>query len=164
MVRDRDVPGPGQESVWDYPRPPRVEESPRRVRVSVGGVTIVDTCHAKRVLETSSPPVFYVPVGEVAMEHLRLASGTTFCEWKGTAAYFDIAVGDRTARRAAWSYAEPSPGYEAIGGHIAFYPGRVDECFLDDEPVRPQPGDYYGGWVTDDIVGPFKGERGTEGW
>lgn len=163
-MRDRVVPGPGQESVWDYPRPPRVEESSRRVRVSVGGVTIVDTRHAKRVLETSSPPVYYVPATEVAMEHLRPATGTTFCEWKGTAGYFDIAVGDRTARRAAWTYADPSPGYETIRGHIAFYPGRVDTCLLDDEPVRPQPGDYYGGWLTDDIVGPFKGERGTEGW
>jgi len=163
-MRGREVPGPGQESVWDYPRPPRVEESTRRVRVSVGGVMIVDTRHAKRVLETSSPPVYYVPATEVAVQHLRPTTGTTFCEWKGTAEYFDIAVGDRTARRAAWTYADPSPGYEAIGGHIAFYPGRVDTCFLDDEPVRPQPGNYYGGWVTDDIVGPFKGERGTEGW
>ena len=162
-MRERVVPGPGQESVWDYPRPPRVEDSPRRVRIVVGGVTVVDTRSAKRVLETSSPPVFYVPATDVSGE-LRQVGGTTFCEWKGTATYFDVAGGDQVARRAAWTYREPTAGYDALAGHIAFYPGRVDACYLDDELVRPQASDYYGGWVTDDIVGPFKGQRGTEGW
>ncbi len=150
--------------MWDYPRPPRVEDSGRRVRVVVGGATVVDTRRSKRVLETSSPPVYYVPMSGVDMAYLRPATGTTFCEWKGTAAYFDVVVGERASRRAAWAYPEPSPGYEALRGHVAFYPGRVDACYVDDERVRPQPGQYYGGWVTDEIVGPFKGEPGTEGW
>ena len=161
---DRVAPGPGQESVWDYPRPPRVEDSRRRVRVIVGGRTIVDTSRAKRVLETASPPVYYVLLGDVDMTHLRRAEGTTFCEWKGTASYFDLVIGERIVPRVAWTYREPSTGFEAIRDHIAFYPGRVDACYLDDERVRPQPGAYYGGWVTDEIVGPFKGEPGTEGW
>ena len=139
---DRVAPGPGQESVWDYPRPPRVEESRRRVRVVVGDLTIVDTPRAKRVLETASPPVYYVPLRDVDMTHLRPAAGTTFCEWKGTASYFDLVIGDRVVRRVAWTYREPSTGFEAIRDHVAFYPGRVDACYLDDERVRPQPGAY----------------------
>lgn len=157
-------PGPGQESVWDYPRPPRVEAVPERVRVTLGGVTLADTTDAVRVLETSHPPVYYVPRRDVAMEHLSAASGTTFCEWKGRAHYFDVAAGGTTAERAAWSYPAPTPRFEALRGHLAFYPSRMDACYVGDERVRAQAGDFYGGWITDRIVGPFKGGPGTVGW
>ena len=157
-------PGPGQESVWDYPRPPRVEPSRRHVRVVFAGRTIAESDRALRVLETAGPPVYYVPPEDVRTDLLRPAPGITVCEWKGNARYHDVVVGDRVAGRAAWTYAAPNPGYEAIAGHVAFYPGRVDGAFLDDERVRPQPGEYYGGWITEDIVGPFKGEPGTETW
>jgi uncharacterized protein (DUF427 family) len=164
-VRPRRVePGPGQESVWDYPRPPRVEDTARRVRVVFAGAVVADTTRARRVLETAGAPVYYVPPGDVRRELLRPSGATTVCEWKGRARYFDVVVGDRTAVGAAWAYPEPAPGYEAIRDHVAFYPGRVDACFVDAERVRPQPGRFYGGWITPDVVGPFKGDPGTEGW
>jgi uncharacterized protein (DUF427 family) len=162
-----DPPGPGQESVWDYPRPPRIEPSPKHVIVLFNNAVVAESRHALRVLETSSPPVYYLPPGDVRLGRFVVpAEGgrATFCEWKGTASYLDLRVGDRLARDAAWSYLTPSEGYEAIKEHVAFYPGRVDACYLDGELVRPQPGSYYGGWVTDGIVGPFKGDPGTEGW
>ena len=153
------------ESVWDYPRPPRVEPNPRRIRVELGGETIVDTTRAQRVLETSHPPVYYVMLADVSPGVLGPADGgTTFCEWKGTASYLDVSAGGRRAARAAWTYRDPRPGYEEIRDAIAFYPGRMDACFVDDERVVAQPGDFYGGWITSDVVGPFKGERGTSGW
>ena len=153
------------ESVWDYPRPPRVEPESRRIRVELGGETIVDTTRAKRVLETSHPPVYYVMLADVSPGVLGPAAGsTTFCEWKGTASYLDVSAGGRRAARAAWTYRDPRPGYEEIRDAIAFYPGRMDACFVDDERVVAQPGDFYGGWITSDVVGPFKGERGTSGW
>ena len=153
------------ESVWDYPRPPRVEPTPRRIRVELGGETIVDTTRAQRVLETSHPPVYYVTLADVSPGVLDPADGaTTFCEWKGTASYLDVSAGGRRATRAAWTYRDPRPGYEAIRDAIAFYPSRMDACFVDDERVVAQPGDFYGGWITSDVVGPFKGERGTSGW
>jgi uncharacterized protein (DUF427 family) len=155
---------PGQESVWDYPRPPRVEPSKRKVTVIFGGVEIAKSDQALRVLETAGPPTYYVPEEDVRTALLVPVEGTTLCEWKGKASYLNVVVGDQVARRAAWTYPNPSPGYEAIKDYIAFYPGRVDACYLDDELVRPQPGRYYGGWITKDIVGPFKGEPGTEGW
>ncbi len=150
------------ESVWDYPRPPRVEPSERRVRVVLGGETIVDTTEAVRVLETSHPPVFYVPPQDVAEGVLVPSSASeTFCEWKGTASYLDAVVGGRRVERAAWTYRDPVPGYEAISDAIAFYPAKVDACFVDEERVEAQPGDFYGGWITSDVVGPFKGADGT---
>ena len=153
------------ESVWDYPRPPRVEPESRRIRVELGGETIVDTTRAKRVLETSHPPVYYVMLADVSPGVLGPAAGSmTFCEWKGTASYFDVSAGGRRAARAAWTYRDPRPGYEEIRDAIAFYPGRMDACFVDDERVVAQQGDFYGGWITSDVVGPFKGERGTSGW
>ena len=153
------------ESVWDYPRPPRVEATTRRIRVELGGETIVDTTHALRVLETSHPPVYYVPLDDVTPGVLRPAGGrTTFCEWKGIASYYDAEAGGRRAERAAWAYHDPRPGFEAIRDAVAFYPARVDACFVDDEHVLAQPGDFYGGWITSDVVGPFKGEPGTRGW
>ncbi len=154
-----------QESVWDYPRPPRLEASPKRVQILFAGVTVADSTRALKVMETASPPTYYVPREDVRMDALVPSEGrTTFCEWKGTATYFDIRVGDRESPRAAWTYMAPRSAFAELQGHIAFYPGRVDGAFLDGERVRPQPGAYYGGWVTDEIVGPFKGEPGSEGW
>ena len=148
------------ESVWDYPRPPRVEPSPRRIRVVLGGETIVDSTRAQRVLETSHPPVYYVPLEDVTPGVLEPAGGgTTFCEWKGVASYYDLSAGGRTVERGAWTYREPVPGFEAIRDAVAFYPARVDACYVDDELVEAQKGTFYGGWITSDVVGPFKGER-----
>jgi len=152
------------ESVWDYPRPPRVEASSRRVRVEFAGVTIVDTGRAVRVLETSHPPVYYVPPDEVRADVLAPSPRRTFCEFKGAASYWHLVLGDRQSPDAGWSYEDPSPGYETLTGMIAFYPGRVDHCSLDEEPVTAQEGDFYGGWVTPEIFGPFKGGPGTVGW
>jgi uncharacterized protein (DUF427 family) len=157
-------PGPGQESVWDYPRPPRVESCRRRVRALFAGVTVADSTRALRVLETAGPPTIYVPTRDVLGEHLRPAPGTSLCEWKGQAAYFDVVVGGRVAEQAAWAYPDPTPPYAGLVDHLAFFAGRMDACYLDDEPVTPQPGPFYGGWITSDIAGPFKGEPGTLGW
>jgi uncharacterized protein (DUF427 family) len=157
-------PGPGQESVWDYPRPPRVEAESRPARVELAGRTVARSDRAVRVLETSSPPTIYFPPQDVSTDLLQPVEGTTVCEWKGQASYFDVVVGAVRARRAAWSYPSPNADYAGLAGWISFYPGRVDACFLGDERVRLQAGMYYGGWVTDEIVGPFKGDPGTEGW
>jgi uncharacterized protein (DUF427 family) len=153
------------ESVWDYPRPPRVEPSSRRIRVELGGESVADTTRAHRVLETSHPPVYYVPLDDVAPGVLTPSGGrTTFCEWKGIATYYDAIVAGRRVARAAWTYRDPRPAFREIRDAVAFYPGRMDACFVDDELVSAQPGDFYGGWITTDIVGPFKGEPGTSGW
>jgi len=165
MERTRIEPGPGQESVWDYPRPPRAEATTEHVSVVLGGQPIADTRRAIRVLETSSPPVYYIPLDDVADGVLRAdPDHTTWCEWKGRATYLDATAGGREARRAAWIYRSPHPEFAALRDHVAFYPGRVDACFVDGEQVLPQAGDYYGGWITSRIVGPFKGEPGTERW
>lgn len=155
---------PGKESVWDYPRPPRVEPETRTVRIVLGGDTIATTRRALRVLETSHPPGIYLPPDAFTPGSLRANARQTVCEWKGSASYWDLSGGDATRTAAAWSYPEPRPGFEAIAGYISIYPGRVDACYLDDELVRAQEGDFYGGWITDDIVGPFKGGAGTLGW
>jgi uncharacterized protein (DUF427 family) len=163
--RHRIAPGPGQESVWDYPRPPAVVPSERRVRVEFAGTAVAESTSAVRVLETAGAPVWYLPRADVRMDLLRPVDGRrTFCEWKGEATYFDLVVGDRVSPRAAWTYARPASGYEPIAGWIAFYAGRVDGATVDGEAVTPQPGGFYGGWITADVVGPFKGEPGTEGW
>ena len=147
------------ESVWDYPRPPRVEPCPRRIRVVLGGETIVDSARSHRVLETSHPPVYYVPIEDISPAVLEpSSSATTFCEWKGVASYFDVSAGGRTVERGAWTYRDPVPGFEPIRGAVAFYPTRMDACYVDDELVAAQAGGFYGGWITPDIVGPFKGE------
>ncbi len=165
MLKPKRIPpGPGQESVWDYPRPPRVEEVPQRIQVIFSGVTIADTRAAKRVLETSHPPTYYLPREDVRMEYLTEEAGGSFCEWKGRARYYSVAVGQRRAEGAAWSYPDPRPGYAAIKDHIAFYAGPMDACTIDGERVKPQPGGFYGGWITANIVGPFKGGPGTMGW
>lgn len=163
-TRDRVAPGPGQESVWDYPRPPRLEADRRRVRVVLGGETVADTTRALRVLETSHPPTFYLPRADFAPGALAAAAGSTFCEWKGAAAYLDVLGGGRVAPRAAWWYPEPSAPFAALRDHVAVYPGAVDACLVGDERVRAQEGDFYGGWITAEVVGPFKGPAGTRGW
>lgn len=160
----RQTPQAGQESVWDYPRPPRVEVSPKRIRVIFNGVVIADTTNAKRVLETSHPPTYYIPQSDIRMDLLSQTAKRTFCEFKGGAGYWTLNAGDRTSKDCAWSYADPSKGYEAIRDHLAFYASRVDECYVDEERVQAQSGDFYGGWITSDIVGPFKGGPGTWGW
>ncbi len=162
--RQRVEPGPGQESVWDYPRPPRLKDSDRRVKVVFGGVTLAYTTRAKRVLETSHPPVYYIPSDDIRMEHLTLAEGTSFCEWKGVARYYDIETEERRERRAAWFYPQPVPSYAELKDCVAFYPSLMDACWVDGEKVRAQEGDFYGGWVTSEIIGPFKGGPGTWGW
>ena len=161
---NRKQPGPEQESVWDYPRPPRVEPETRTVRIVLGGITIATTNRAFRVLETSHPPGIYVPPEAFARGSLGPNPKQTVCEWKGMAAYWDLSGGEVTRTAAAWSYPDPNPGFDAIAGYISVYPGRVDACYLDDELVRAQEGSFYGGWITDDIVGPFKGAPGTTGW
>jgi uncharacterized protein (DUF427 family) len=152
------------ENVWDYPRPPIVDACRAPVRVEFGGVTIAASDRALRVLETSHPPTIYLPPADVVAARLRPVAHSSFCEWKGLASYFDVVVGDRRAYRAAWSYPAPAPGFEAITDHIAFYPGAMDACWLGDERVTAQPGDFYGGWLTSDITGPVKGGPGTSGW
>lgn len=156
--------GPGQESVWDYPRPPRVEPSRRVARVELAGEMVARSERALRVLETAGPPTIYLPTEDVRMDLLDPVAGHgTYCEWKGHAGYFDVVVGVATVTRAAWTYPDPKPGYEELRDHISFYPALLD-CFLDDERVTPQEGGFYGGWVTADIVGPFKGSPGSRGW
>jgi uncharacterized protein (DUF427 family) len=157
-------PGPGQESVWDYPRPPRVEPTDKRVQVFFGGRKIADTRRAKRVLETSHPPNYYIPAEDVDQEVLRRSDRRTFCEFKGTAFYYSLVDGDQRSVEAAWVYPDPTPAFESIRDHLAFYPSRVEACFVDGERVMAQEGDFYGGWITGEIVGPFKGGSGTWGW
>lgn len=163
-MQRRVPPQPGQESVWDYPRPPRLEPTSRRLRVVFAGVTIADTLRGYRVLETSHPPVYYIPPADIQMQHLRPASGGSFCEWKGQAGYYSVVVGDRRAEDGAWYYARPTPAFAQIAGALAFYAAKMDACYVDDELVTPQPGGFYGGWITAAVVGPFKGGPGSWGW
>lgn len=157
-------PGAGQESVWDYPRPPRLEPVEKRLQVLFNGLAIADTRRGWRVLETSHPPVYYLPPADINMALLKDAGGGSWCEWKGQASYYDVVAGDKIARRAAWTYRQPSIGFGEIRDHLAFYAWAMEACLVDGEKVRPQPGQFYGGWITADIVGPFKGEPGTSGW
>ena len=164
MRRARTEPTGAQESVWDYPRPPALVPDARRVVVMFGGVTIADTTRALRILETSHPPTFYLPLDDVRGDLLRAAESASFCEWKGAAAYIDVVVGDRVAQEAGWRYPAPSPRYATLRDHVAFYAGRVDRCTVGGVEVTPQPGNFYGGWITPDVAGPFKGEPGTRSW
>lgn len=157
-------PGPGQESVWDYPRPPAVVPSAEHVLVVHAGVVVADTRRALRVLETSQAPAYYLPRADVRCDLLVANPASTWCEWKGRASYFDVVVGDAVASAAAWTYEQPTPPYAAIAGHLAFYPQRVDECWVDGERVQANEGGFYGGWVTSRVVGPFKGGPGSSGW
>ncbi len=156
--------GPGQESVWAYPRPPRVEPSSESVEVWVGGERIALTTQSWRVLETSHPPTYYLPRQAFVDGSLRSAQGSSFCEWKGRASYLDLVGGGVVAARAGWFYPRPTSGFEAIADAVAVMPGAVERCVVDDEVVRAQEGGFYGGWVTDRIVGPFKGRPGSWGW
>ena len=142
------------ESVWDYPRPPAVTRCERTVRIELGGVVIAESGRALRVLETSHPPTLYLPQDDIAAGVLAPAAGSSFCEFKGRAVYFDVAAGGRVAERAAWHYPEPDPAYAALLGHVSFYPGRMDACWLGEERIRAQAGDFYGGWITADLAGP----------
>ncbi len=156
----------GVESVWDYPRPPRLEATARQLRVVHGGVVVAETGRALRVLETSHPPVYYLPQADIRMDLLRpsLLRGS-FCEFKGGASYWDLAVGGGPlVRGVAWSYGAPTRGFGALKDHLAFYASKVDECTVDGERVEAQPGDFYGGWITSWVRGPFKGVPGSRGW
>jgi len=157
-------PGPGQESVWDYPRPPRLEASTKRIRIIYNGVVIADSTNALRVLETSHPPVYYIPPADIQMQYLTKASRQTFCEFKGAASYYNVAVNGASVTQAGWYYPQPSPGYTDLANYVAFYPSKMEACYIDEEQVTSQPGDFYGGWITQDIVGPFKGDPGTLHW
>ena len=152
------------ESVWDYPRPPRLEPSSERVVVTHAGLVLADTTASLRVLETSHPPTYYLPASSFAGGVLRAAEGGSWCEWKGQASYLDVVVGDQVLTGIAWTYPEPSARFEALRDHVALYPGRVDRCTVDGEVVQPQPGNFYGGWITSRVSGPFKGGPGTSGW
>lgn len=152
------------ESVWDYPRPPRLEPSPRHIVIRHAGRRVADTRKALRVLETSHPPVYYLPPADVNLSLLAPAPGSSYCEWKGVARYWDLVAGQERLPKLAWSYPDPTPAFEALRDHLAFYAGPLDACLVDGEQVRPQPGGFYGGWITRDLVGPFKGGPGTLGW
>lgn len=156
--------GPGQESVWNYPRPPRLERVSRRLRVVFAGATVADTVAGYRVLETSHPPTYYLPPGDVADGVLGPPIMAGICEWKGRAVLHDVLAGGHRAPGAAWAYPEPTPDFTAIAGYIAFYAGAMEACFVDDVTVEPQPGGFYGGWITPEVVGPFKGGPGSMGW
>ena len=163
-------PGPGQESAWDYPRPPAVEPTDEHVVVRLGLTVVADTRRALRVLETSHPAAYYLPFEDVAAGALVPVGGaSSWCEFKGRATYLDVVGTDEQGRplvaaRAAWTYPDPSPGYELLVGHVALYPGRMTRCTVEGEVVEPQDGGFYGGWRTSRVVGPFKGGPGTTGW
>ena len=164
MGRQRIQAGPGQESVWDYPRPPRLEDVEGKVKVVFGGVTLAYTTRAKRVLETSHPPVYYIPLEDIRTEHLRPSKGTSYCEWKGRARYYHVVTEEREEPRSAWFYPDPTPSFASLEGYVAFYPSKMDGCWVNGAKVEAQEGDFYGGWITPEIVGPFKGAPGTWGW
>lgn len=161
---ERIAPGPGQESVWDYPRPPRLEAVTERLRIVFGDEIIANTTGGYRVLETSHPPVYYLPPEDFSARVLEPAAGHSFCEFKGVAAYWDIVAGGQRAQRAAWSYPDPTPAFASIRDFVAVYASQMDACFVGDERVQAQEGDFYGGWITSNVVGPFKGAPGTRGW
>ena len=156
-------PGYQQESVWQYPRPPALENCELEVKVFLQGVLVAETNSALRVLETSHPPTFYLPPEDVDMSFFTQTASSSFCEWKGSATYWDVAVGDQVVRRGSWSYQSPNESFVALQRHFSFYPSLFD-CFVSGSAVQPQPGEFYGGWVTEDVVGPFKGEPGSEFW
>jgi len=157
-------PKAGEESVWDYPRPPRIEDFNGLIKIFFNGKVIAETLRAKRVLETSHPPVYYIHPDDVKKEYLEQAENHSFCEWKGEASYYHLNVKDKQARYACWYYPNPVPGFAGLKDHMAFYAQKMDECYVNGERVIPQPGKFYGGWITKNIVGPFKGEEGSEGW
>ena len=152
-----------RENVQSYPRPPALEPVPQRITILLGGVLIADSLSALRVLETHHPPTYYLPPADIA-GLLRPVSGGSVCEWKGRAQYFDITGGDKTVRRGAWAYPAPTPRFAALAGYVAFYTGPMDACHVGSARVTPQPGDFYGGWVTPNLDGIPKGAAGTLHW
>jgi uncharacterized protein (DUF427 family) len=163
MVK-RIEPEPGQESVWDYPRPPKLVKTEKRVEVVFNGVKIADSVNAYRVLETSHPPAYYIPRDDVQMQYLTSTERRTMCEFKGAASYWTITVEGQSAQNAAWSYESPTERFAPISGYLCFYANLMEACYVDGEQVQAQEGDFYGGWITSDVVGPFKGGVGTWGW
>ncbi len=163
MRPQRIEPGPGQESVWDYPRPPRIDESSEHITVSRLGVTLIDTTRAQRILETSQPPAYYFDPADVRMDLLTPSLARSFCEWKGEATYFDLALPDLVVEQVAWTYPSPSEPFASIAGHLAFYAQKLD-CVVDGEAVDANEGTFYGGWITSKVVGPFKGGPGSLWW
>lgn len=164
-MKPRSVPaGPGQQSVWSYPRPAVAEPTMSRIMIEHLGVVIATSRACIRTLETSHPPSYYIPPTDIAPGAPRRAPGGSFCEWKGAAAYWDIIIGDVVLPRVGWSYANPSPAFASLRDHVAFYAGAFDRCSVDGETVTPQPGDFYGGWITKALAGPFKGVPGSQGW
>lgn len=162
-----EVPGPGQESVWNYPRPPRVEVVPQVLKVIFNDGVIAETSNGLRVVETSSPPQYYFPPEDVILKYFMRTSRHSLCEWKGQSSYWDITVGERSAQHGAWSYESPMTDiadYSVLKGYLAFYPRLMDSCWVGDEQVASQSGEFYGGWITSNLTGPFKGEPGSEGW
>jgi len=157
-------PAPGRESVWDYPRPPRIEPETRRVRVAHRGVAVAESARALRVLETAGAPTLYLPPADVDLGRLAPNAGVSFCEWKGRARLFDVLAAGDVLEAAAWCYPDPYPEFEAIRGWLAFHPGRLSDCWLAETRATPQPGGYYGGWVTPDLAGPIKGGPGSAAW
>ena len=153
-----------KESVWDYPRPPRLEKTESELKVVFNGMTLAETNGALRVLETSHPPVYYFPSEDVKMEYLTKTWKSSYCEWKGKAKYYSLNVGSKTADNCAWYYPSPVKEYEFMKNHIAFYPQMMDACYVNGEKVNTQDGDFYGGWITKNITGPFKGAPGTSLW
>jgi uncharacterized protein (DUF427 family) len=156
--------GPGQASVWDYPRPPRREPTSHRLVVVFAGEVVADTRSGWRVFETSHPPGYYIPIADWRPGVLVPAEGASNCEWKGQARYYDVRVGDAVAHRAAWGYPSPTAGYATLAECVSVYPAAMDRCEVDGVRVTPQPGEFYGGWITPDVVGPFKGGPGSRGW
>lgn len=152
------------ENVWDYPRPPSIAPSDEHIVVTFGGITIADTTASYRICETSHPPTYYLPISSFADGVLQPVDGSTWCEWKGAAAYFDVVTESATIPAGAWTYPTPNAGFADLVDHLAIYPGKVDECTIDGEVVQAQEGDFYGGWITSRVSGPFKGAPGTLGW
>ena len=160
----RVIPASGQESVWDYPRPPAIRRCELPIVVELGGQVVCRTDESWQILETSHPPTYYLPREAFSPGALTEAAGSSFCEWKGAAPYLDVQGGAAVATRAAWYYPNPSEPYRALAGHVALYAGRMDRCLVGGVQVQPQPGGFYGGWITPEVVGPFKGDPGTMGW
>ncbi len=155
---------PGQESVWNYPRPALAEPVARHIRIEHRGIVVADTSAAIRTIETSHPPTYYLPQSDILMTALRCSRRRSFCEWKGQATYYDVEIAGEILRDIAWSYPVPTPAFACLRDHVAFYAAPFDICLIDGERVLPQPGGFYGGWITSDLVGPFKGPPGTRGW
>ena len=150
--------------MWDFPRPAIAQPTGSRIRIEHRGVVVADTRAAIRTLETSHPPSYYIPRADIAPDVLRRAAGSSYCEWKGAATYWDVVVDDAVLPRVGWSYASPTPGFAMLRDHVAFYAAPFDRCTVDGETVVPQPGEFYGGWITSRVVGPFKGVPGSRGW